>query len=283
MSASTATTPARPVHDGNGSFESRRAWVNEDGSPNRRVLADVVQRIVRAVDPDRILLFGSGARGTMKSGSDLDLLVVKAGCDSRDLAARAQCGLSVEGPPVDVIAATPEQVEKHRDSLSLVLGPALREGITVYDRATAVEIAEAVRRGSAVNRRARAADMVQKRLYKPEEALDWLRKARSELAHSRDPDPEVELDSRCINLQAATERALKGIITAHGVAVEFTHKLVRLAEQAQRAGEDLPPLDRQKLRLLSDYGGEAQYPGWGGETTEQDFRDVRQVDEAVVH
>lgn len=69
MSASTATTPARPVHDGNGSFESRRAWVNEDGSPNRRVLADVVQRIVRAVDPDRILLFGSGARGTMKSGS----------------------------------------------------------------------------------------------------------------------------------------------------------------------------------------------------------------------
>ena len=282
MSASTATTPAGPALDGNGSFESPRAWVDEDGSPNGRVLADVVQRIAKAVDPDRIVLFGSGARGTMKAGSDLDLLIIKAGCNSRELAARAQCNLAADGPPVDVIAATPEHAEKHRDSLSLVLGPALREGITVYDRTAAVEIADAVRRGCAVNRRARAAGMVQKRLYKPEEALHWLRKARSELAHSRDPDPEVELDSRCINLQAAAERALKGIITAHGVTVEFTHKLVRLADQAQRAGEHLPPLDRQKLRLLSEYGGEAQYPGWGRETTEQDFRDVRQIAVTIV-
>ena len=186
------------------------------------------------------------------------------------------------GPPVDVIAATPEQAEKHRDSPSLVLGPALREGVTVYARTAAVEISDAVRRGSAADRCARAADMVQKRLYKPEEALDWLRKARSELAQSRNPDPEVELDSRCINLQAAAERALKGIITAHGVAVEFTHKLGGLADQTQRAGENLPPLDRRKLHLLSDYGGEAQYPGWGGETPEQDFRDVRQIAVTIV-
>ena len=260
MSASTATTPARPALDGNGSFESRRGWVNDDGSPNGRILTDVVRRIVRAVDPDRIVLFGSGARGTMTAGSDLDLLIVKAGCNSRELAARAQCSLSTEGPPVDVIAATPEQAEKHRDSPSLVLAPALREGVTVYDRTTGVEISDAVRRGSAANRCARAADMVQKRLYNPEEALDWLRKARSDLAQSRNPDPEVELDSRCINLQVGAERALKGIITAHGVAVA----------------------DRQKLHLLSDYGGEARYPGWGGETTEQDFRDVQHIAVTIV-
>ena len=282
MSASTATTPARPALDANGSFESRRRWVDEDGSPNGRILAEVVQRIVLAVDPDRIVLFGSGARGMMKAGSDLDLLIVNAGCNSRELAARAQCSLSTEGPPVDVIAATPEHAERHKDSLSLVLAPALRDGITVYDRPTAVEISDAVRRGSAANRCAREADMMQNRLYKPEEALDWLRKARSELAQSRNPDPEVELDSRCINLPAAAERALKGIITAHGVAVEFTHKLGTLAEQAQRAGENLPPLDRQKLHLLSDHGGEAQYPGWGGETTEQDFRDVQQIAVTIV-
>ena len=99
MSASTATTPVRSALEGNGSFESRRGWVDEDGSPNGRILADIVQRIVRAVDPDRIVLFGSGARGTMKAGSDLDLLIVKADCSSRDLAARAQCSLSAGGPP----------------------------------------------------------------------------------------------------------------------------------------------------------------------------------------
>ena len=124
--------------------------------------------------------------------------------------------------------------------------------------------------------------MLQKRLYKPEEALDWLRKARSELAQSRNPDPDVELDSRCINLQAVAERALKGIITAHGVAVEFTHKLARLADQAERAGENLPPLDRQKLHLLSDYGAQARYPGWGGETTERDLPHLQRIAAAIV-
>ena len=281
MSATTAT-PSRTARDGPVSIPSRCGPVDADGSPNGRILADVVRRIVRAVDPDRIVLFGSGARGTMHAGSDLDLLLVKAGCDGRELAARAQCSLSADGPLVDVIAATPEQIEKHRDSLGLVLAPALRDGVTVYARGTAIEIADAVRRGRAANRSARSADMVQKRLYKPEEALDWLRKARSELAQSRNPDPDVELDSRCINLQAAAERALKGIITAHGVAVEFTHKLARLADQAERAGENLPPLDRQKLHLLSDYGGEAQYPGWGGEITERDLPDLRQVATAIV-
>ena len=65
MSASTASAPARPALDGHSSFESPREWVDQDGLPNNRVLTDVVQRIVQAVDPDRIVLFGSGARGTM--------------------------------------------------------------------------------------------------------------------------------------------------------------------------------------------------------------------------
>ncbi len=37
---------------------------------------EVVDRIVRAVNPLRIILFGSAAKGEMKAGSDLDVLVV---------------------------------------------------------------------------------------------------------------------------------------------------------------------------------------------------------------
>ena len=38
------------------------------------VLDDLVARVVRAVAPDRIVVFGSAARGTMSWDSDVDLL-----------------------------------------------------------------------------------------------------------------------------------------------------------------------------------------------------------------
>jgi len=38
---------------------------------------DIVQRIVVAVDPDKVILFGSYADGTSHENSDLDILVIK--------------------------------------------------------------------------------------------------------------------------------------------------------------------------------------------------------------
>ena len=40
------------------------------------VLADMVQAIVREVDPERVYLFGSRARGEARQDSDVDLLIV---------------------------------------------------------------------------------------------------------------------------------------------------------------------------------------------------------------
>ncbi len=266
-----------------GPLDPSQDWVDEDGTPDSGTLTEIVRRLVRAVAPDRIILFGSGARGKMTAESDLDLLIVKAGCNTRRLAAEARCSLGSDGPPVDVIAATPEHIRKHADSLSLVFAPATREGVTLYDKTRAVDIPEAVRRGVAINKTPKnAAVMVQKRIYKPEEALQWLDKARSELAHSQTSDPRVNLTSKCINAQAAAESALKGIITAHGSAVHFIHKLAPLANQARSAGETLPSLDRKTLEYLSDYGGGAQYPGWPDEPTDQEFDDVQKLAGAIV-
>jgi predicted nucleotidyltransferase len=41
------------------------------------VLADIVARIVAVTAPERIILFGSAARGQLGPNSDLDLLVIK--------------------------------------------------------------------------------------------------------------------------------------------------------------------------------------------------------------
>ena len=46
----------------------------------------IVTRIVDVADPEKIILFGSAARGEMGPHSDVDLLIVKDGVHRRDLA-----------------------------------------------------------------------------------------------------------------------------------------------------------------------------------------------------
>ena len=43
------------------------------------VLDEIVRRIVAVAQPEKVILFGSAARGDMNRHSDLDLLVVKDG------------------------------------------------------------------------------------------------------------------------------------------------------------------------------------------------------------
>jgi len=42
-------------------------------------IEEAARRIVEAADPDRIIVFGSAARGAAGASSDVDLLVVKRG------------------------------------------------------------------------------------------------------------------------------------------------------------------------------------------------------------
>src|SRR6266481_6440154 len=49
------------------------------GRVKRKILADVIRCVVEAAQPDKIVLFGSAARGEMGPNSDLDLLVIKGG------------------------------------------------------------------------------------------------------------------------------------------------------------------------------------------------------------
>lgn len=104
------------------------------GKPDPAVLADIVDRIVRAAKPERIVLFGSAARGEMGPDSDLDLLVIKGGKFKRNqLTVAIYRALRGKGAPVDVIVVTPEEVERYRDTHCLVICPALKEGKVIYD------------------------------------------------------------------------------------------------------------------------------------------------------
>ena len=283
-------------------------WINPDGTPDGAKLDEIVRGIVSAVRPDRIVLFGSAARGAMKSGSDLDLLVVKNVSNLRELSLRVRDSLPVDRPPVDVLAATPELVAKHGDSLGWVLRPAVKEGTTVYEKSSGVETADGRGRRSRRNgdeetnrvmvrtRRYKpeeALDWLRSvgwrrpparvESYKPEEALDWLRRAKGDLGVGRTADPEADPDTLCSLAQAAAEKALKGIVVARGARIEYTHETTTLAEQVRREGERLPgDLDRKKMDRLSEYGGDARYPGPARRTTRADCEDALGIAAALV-
>ena len=84
-------------------------------------------------EPDKIVLFGSAARGEMGPHSDLDLLVIKGGKFSRRrLVTDIYSHLAGAGAAVDIIVATPAEVERYRNSHCMVICPAMKEGKVVY-------------------------------------------------------------------------------------------------------------------------------------------------------
>lgn len=100
---------------------------------SQAVIDELVRRIVGAVQPRRIVLFGSAARGQLGPNSDVDVLVVMPdGTHRRQTAREAYLALSGLGIPKDIIVVTEEDVRRFRDEPSLVICPALREGKEIY-------------------------------------------------------------------------------------------------------------------------------------------------------
>jgi type I restriction enzyme S subunit len=110
--------------------QARRA--TPKGKLSDETLREIVRRVVEAVAPEKIILFGSAARGEMGPDSDVDLLVVKSGVDRLETARAVRRSLLGIGIPKDVIAVTPEDLSRHGGDRSGVIFSALREGKVVY-------------------------------------------------------------------------------------------------------------------------------------------------------
>ncbi len=104
-----------------------------DINPQGEVLDEIIRRIVKVAAPERIILFGSAARGGMHENSDIDLLIIKPGTyNPRVIAADIHLSLYGIDQAVDLVIVTPEQVEHYKNSPSMVVYPALREGRVIY-------------------------------------------------------------------------------------------------------------------------------------------------------
>ena len=96
-------------------------------------IEDLVKRIVDEAHPLRIVVFGSAARGEMVQDSDIDLLVVMPeGTHRRRTAQRLYRKIRGVGVPFDIVVATPNDLEKHRENIGLIYWRILEEGKEVY-------------------------------------------------------------------------------------------------------------------------------------------------------
>ncbi len=103
---------------------------------NQSTLNEIVRRIVGGFNPQRIILFGSWARGSAGQDSDIDLLIVMdVEGSKRKKATEIDIALAGIPVPVDLIVATLGDIERSADSIASIIAPAMREGKVLYERA----------------------------------------------------------------------------------------------------------------------------------------------------
>ena len=99
------------------------------------LIEEIVRRLIAAIDPDRIILFGSRARGDSGPDSDIDLLIIK---DTRlSFAERARRVSQIIGRhvfPLDLIVLTPGEVQRRLKAFDPFLEEALSHGRILYDK-----------------------------------------------------------------------------------------------------------------------------------------------------
>lgn len=99
------------------------------------MLRRLVVRYIHAFAPESIVLFGSHAKGTNRPDSDLDLLVVADVEGDPGLHQRRARQLAADCfPPVDVVFATPEEVNAEAIARSPFLLSIRERGLVVFTR-----------------------------------------------------------------------------------------------------------------------------------------------------
>jgi predicted nucleotidyltransferase len=95
----------------------------------------MVKRIVKKFHPEKIILFGSRARGDAGPDSDVDLLVVMD-FEGSKLDKTVEVGVALGNLPVptDIILSRPQDFAWRKEIVGTIEYPAAREGKVLYAR-----------------------------------------------------------------------------------------------------------------------------------------------------
>ena len=101
---------------------------------NAEMIQEIVQRTVATSHPEKIILFGSRARGDARPASDLDLLVI-----ANDLRPRSRRAADIYRVlsdilfPMDIVVYQPAEIEEWQNVPQAFVTTAVHEGTVLYE------------------------------------------------------------------------------------------------------------------------------------------------------
>ena len=120
------------------------------------------------------------------------------------------------------------------------------------------------------------------RKSRPGTAVDWLTRARGDLAIATAPLPAgAFLEDLCFHAQQAAEKALKAVSIHNGIAFRYTHDLDELIIDLKKTGIEIPP-DIERATVLTVFAWEARYPGTGEPVTGDEYTEAVIMAQSVV-
>jgi uncharacterized protein len=96
-------------------------------------IPEIKEKIVKGINPEKIILFGSYAWGNPTDESDVDLFIIQKSSESRLI---RQTGLRRKlwgsGVPMDLLVYTPEEIEKRLEIDDPFISYILSKGRVLY-------------------------------------------------------------------------------------------------------------------------------------------------------
>jgi HEPN domain-containing protein len=115
-----------------------------------------------------------------------------------------------------------------------------------------------------------------------ERVIDWLKRAKSNLARARIGaiSDEILYEDLCFDAQQAVEKALKALCISKGIIFPKTHDIVYLFELLEQ--DFVIPEEIRKAALLNEYAVEKRYPGDYGIIQKEDYLLSLELAEKVI-
>ncbi len=208
-----------------------------------------------AVQPWRVVLFGSRARGSASDGSDYDIYVElntaadRAALKEHERLIRA--ALNGKHWYIDLKVRPRGEIERRRDDPGTIEWDVAREGRVLY-------AAPAAARAIAPPPRVR-----EPHPEPPESVQEWLRTAERDIRHAEMLQHRIDeyAPEICWLSHQAVEKFMKALLVANRVRPARTHDLVKLLAALRAAGQSLPGggLD-EDCRLLTTHAILPRYP-----------------------
>lgn len=166
-----------------------------------KTVEEIKERLIKAYNPDRIILYGSYAKNEAKEKSDIDLLILKDTTD-RPIDRRIQVEkiLIDRALPLDILVYTPEEMRYLFSIGSPFIEEVLETGRVIYMRKS---------------------------------TENWIKDAEDELSSALILLEHNKYRGACYHSQQSVEKGLKALIIEKGKKPEKVHDIVELLDNVQ--------------------------------------------------